>query len=270
MVGVTGSPGVGKSTLVWHLARRAAGAGQRVGVLAVDPTSPLTGGALLGDRIRSEGKPAEEIFFRSVASRGQLGGTARAVRPMLHLLDAAGRDPILLETVGAGQADVAVRHLAHTVVVVTAPGMGDDVQALKAGILEIADILVVNKGDRKNSRQTAAQLEGMLALGREAGSRQAWAVPVLRTTATRGTGLRNLAQQIAAHRRHLAESGQWARRQLEQSEVELEHAVLARLRARLARGDRGLWGDLARRVAERQLDPLTAAEELLSRRERER
>ena len=199
IVGLTGSPGAGKSTLVMQLARELRRREQRIGIVAVDPSSPFTGGAILGDRIRMQelaGDP--NVFIRSMASRGSLGGLAGATRDVVRALDAAGFDTILIETVGAGQAEVEIVRAAQTVIVVTVPGMGDDIQAIKAGILEIADIFVVNKADRPGADQTSAELRMLLSLDEQRHDRQ-WRVPIIKTSATSGEGIAALADSLADH-----------------------------------------------------------------------
>jgi LAO/AO transport system kinase len=197
IVGITGAPGAGKSTLINALLHELALRGRRVAVAAVDPSSPITGGAVLGDRIRmSDAGAAESVFIRSLASRGHLGGLGRTTRHVVDLLDAAGFDIVIVETVGAGQSEVDIATLADTSVVVCPPGLGDDVQAIKAGILEIADVLVVNKGDQPLADRTERDLKDMLHLrARRAG----WPVQVLRTIATTGDGVAKLADALAAH-----------------------------------------------------------------------
>jgi len=199
---------LGKSTLIGQVARAYRARGERVGVLAVDPTSPYSGGALLGDRIRMRdlaGDPG--VFVRSMATRGASGGLSRAVSDAIVVLDAAGYGVILVETVGAGQDEVAIARLAHTVVVVEAPGLGDDIQAIKAGLLEVADVIVVNKGDRDGADQAARFLEAMIE---RVQNKDAWRVSVCQTVALDGTGMAALVDQIEAHRAYLAHSGQWA------------------------------------------------------------
>jgi LAO/AO transport system kinase len=196
VVGVTGAPGVGKSTLLSALIGAYRRQDKKVGVIAVDPSSPISGGAILGDRIRmSEHGADSDVFVRSLASRGHLGGLSRATSRVVDLMDAAGMDIVIVETVGTGQSEVEIMHIAQTVVVVSAPGLGDDIQAVKAGILEIADILVVNKADMPLAGRTVAQLEDAVHLRRGKG----WQVPVLRATATEGQGIDDLIDAIAAH-----------------------------------------------------------------------
>ena len=248
LVGVTGAPGTGKSSLVNQLARhfRQPAEGQsprRVAVVAVDPTSPFTGGAILGDRIRMRdlaGDPG--VFIRSRASRGSLGGIAVATAAIAQVFDAAGFDIILIETVGVGQAEVDIARLAHTTLVVEAPGMGDDIQAIKAGILEIADILVVNKADHPGVDSTERALRGMLelahpvphrfshhgqielvpAIPEPANHEPLWVPPIRRTVATENTGITELIAEIANHRRHLEETGGWKRREKARLQAELD------------------------------------------------
>ena len=274
VIGITGPPGAGKSTLVWALASEYTRRGRRVGVIAVDPSSPLTGGAVLGDRIRMPmGQGPSGIFFRSMASRGQLGGMSRSVRSVVHLLDAFGKDVIIIETVGAGQSDVAVRTIAHTTAVVAVPGLGDDIQMLKAGILEIADVYVVNKADREGADKTAAELEAMLKVGfataqalGETPAPDAWTPPIVRTVATKGAGVGELADAFDEHRRHLRETGRWDAVVRRQAEAELQEALLLRLEGALSAGpvaeERARLIDA---VGRRDIPAFEAADRLLRR-----
>ena len=217
VIGMTGAPGTGKSTLVGHLVAALAESGGRPAVLAVDPSSPLTGGAILGDRIRMDGVAAGRAFIRSMATRGHAGGLALAVPAALRLFEACGYGPLLVETVGVGQVEVDITRTADTTVVMVAPGMGDAVQANKAGLLEVADVLVVNKADRPGADDTRRDLEHMLDLGRLpnlAGLAQDWRPEIIMTTATTGDGADQVQTAIQAHQAHLAETGQLeARRQ---------------------------------------------------------
>ncbi|MDE0163314.1 MAG: methylmalonyl Co-A mutase-associated GTPase MeaB [Acidimicrobiaceae bacterium] len=217
VIGITGAPGTGKSTLVGHLAVEMAGTGGRPAVLAVDPSSPLTGGAILGDRIRMDGVAAGRAFIRSMATRGHAGGLALAVPAALRLFEACGYGPLVVETVGVGQVEVDVTRTADTTVVMMAPGMGDAVQANKAGLLEVADVIVVNKADRPGADDTRRDLEHMLDLGRItglAGAAQHWRPEIIMTTAAAGDGADRVHEAIRAHRAHLAETGRLqARRQ---------------------------------------------------------
>ncbi|MBC7224647.1 MAG: methylmalonyl Co-A mutase-associated GTPase MeaB [Anaerolineae bacterium] len=291
VVGVTGAPGTGKSSLVNALAalyRQGFGGHppRTVGIVAVDPTSPFSGGALLGDRIRMQelaGDPG--VFIRSMATRGSLGGLAWATADVTQVLDAAGFQVIFVETVGAGQAEVDIARTAHTTVVVEVPGMGDDIQAIKAGILEIADIFAVNKADREGADRTAMALEMMLDLN--AGPQrvlhhgqlmvvassaetveegEAWRPPICKTVAIRGQGVEELAQAIEAHRAYLQESGLWQQREEERAaralEVMLQEELLRRI---IAAHPPEAIADLVRQVAQRALDPYTAVHRLLER-----
>ena len=214
IIGMTGAPGTGKSTLVGHLVSQMADAGGQPAVLAVDPSSPLTGGAILGDRIRMDGVAAGRAFIRSMATRGHAGGLALAVPAALRLFEACGYGPLVVETVGVGQVEVDVTRTADTTVVMVAPGMGDAVQANKSGLLEVADVLVVNKADRPGADDTRRDLEHMLDLGRITGLAQDWRPKIIMTTATTGTGSDQVHKAIQAHRAHLTETGQLgARRQ---------------------------------------------------------
>jgi LAO/AO transport system kinase len=263
IVGITGAPGVGKSTLVNALALRWRRAGKTIGIVAVDPTSPFTGGAILGDRIRMQPLGGDAgIFIRSMASRGRLGGVARATGDAVDLIDAAGFDVVIVETVGAGQGEVEIASAAHTTVVIEVPGMGDDVQAIKAGILEIADVFAVNKADREGADATIRQLRAMLHLGGP--PRNGWAPPVLPVVALRDEGIAELAAAIEQHITHLRASERFAALQRQRAahefELVVQEAALERARARLA-GD--AWEALVDRIARREIDPYSAAEELL-------
>lgn len=219
VVGITGAPGVGKSTLVNRLALTLRTTGARVGILAVDPSSPFSGGAILGDRIRMQDSVMDEgVFMRSLATRGHLGGLSRATFGAVTLLDAAGFDYILIETVGAGQSEVEIMQLAHSTIVVLAPGLGDDIQAIKAGILEIGQIFVVNKADRDGADHTARQIRGMLTLGLE---HPDWFPPILKTVAETGEGVEALVDSIQSHRQYLDQSGQWD----QMRESQAEHVI---------------------------------------------
>ena len=255
LVGITGPPGSGKSTLVNALIGEWRRRGRRVGVLAVDPSSPYTRGAILGDRIRMMEHAADrDVFMRSMASRGELGGLAATTWIAAAAMDAAGFDPILVETVGAGQSEVEVARLAETTVVVEVPEMGDEVQAIKAGLLEVADIVVVNKGDRPGADRAARQLRAMLST---AGGRvQRKPPPVMLTTSTTGIGVTELTDAIDRHRAAAREP--IAARDRAEHQVRRALADAAAERAR-TRPD---WEDTIRAVAERTLDPLTAAERL--------
>jgi LAO/AO transport system kinase len=262
IVGVTGAPGTGKSTLVNVLARSMRAQGQTVGIVAVDPTSPFTGGALLGDRVRMRdlaGDPG--IFIRSMATRGSLGGLAQATGDAVKVLDAAGFDVILVETVGVGQAEVDIARTAHTTVVVEAPGLGDEVQALKAGLMEIADVLVVNKADRPGAAQTARALEVTLDLGRSTKGQAGWRPPVLKAIALDGTGVDELLETIGAHRAYLRESGLLVRQERERARADLmsllERELVGRLVERVGVDVLERWVD---RIADREVDAYSAVE----------
>src|SRR6478735_2472087 len=230
ITGLTGPPGVGKSTLTTEMVTRLRSAGRRVAVLAVDPSSPFSGGALLGDRVRM-GEHATDpgVYIRSMSSRGELGGLSAAAPAAADLFSAIGFDDVLVETVGVGQNEIAVMRLADSVVVVLAPGMGDGIQAAKAGILEIADILVVNKSDHDGASGTVRDLKGMLALGRTTGGAAAephrWRIPVLSTVASKADGIDALLDAIAAHREHLDVSGGRAARRRLRAEVAVQAVV---------------------------------------------
>lgn len=259
LVGVTGAPGAGKSTLVTCLALEWRRRGATVGVIAVDPTSPFSGGAVLGDRIRMQALGGDpDVFIRSMASRGRLGGLARATADAAALLDAAGFDVVLIETVGAGQGEVDIARAAQTTIVVEVPGMGDDVQSIKAGMLEIADLFVVNKADREGADKTVRQLRAMLHLApREP---DAWDPPVLTAVATAGQGAAAIVDAAERHLAHLRSSGQAAERARAAAARELSAAVEELARERL---QGPAWEASVERIAAREQDPYSAAEALL-------
>ncbi|MGQ0626391.1 MAG: methylmalonyl Co-A mutase-associated GTPase MeaB [Sporichthyaceae bacterium] len=260
VIGLTGPPGVGKSTTTSALVAAYRGAGRRVGVLAIDPTSPYSGGALLGDRIRmSEHADDDEVFIRSMAARGHLGGLSGAAPQALRVLEAAGCQVVLMETVGVGQSEVEIAAQADTTLVLVAPGMGDGIQAAKAGVLEIADVYVVNKADRDGADQAARQLTHMLAMGTERPG--GWQAPVLKTVASRDEGITELVDTIATHWAHLAAGNELERRRGERAASEIEAIALAAVRARIAASpDRAA---LAAQVVAGDLDPYVAADRLL-------
>jgi LAO/AO transport system kinase len=285
LIGVTGAPGTGKSSLVNQLAQHFRKQEERrVAIVAVDPSSPFTGGAVLGDRVRMRdlaGDPG--VFIRSMASRGSLGGLAGATAGLVQVFDAAGFDIILIETVGAGQAEVDIARLAHTTLVVEAPGLGDDIQAIKAGILEIADILVVNKADRPGVENTLNALKGALELahpvrhvfqhhGRaevveapDSHKYNSWVPPVLKTVATEGTGVAELAEAIRRHAEHLRQSGGWDARDRSRLESELEallqDTLVVRFRDEVSDSR---YQEILEEVFHRELAPLEAVRMLLN------
>jgi LAO/AO transport system kinase len=263
VVGLTGAPGVGKSTITGALVRAYRGEGLRVGVLAVDPTSPFTGGALLGDRVRMQDHATDGgVFIRSMASRGHLGGLSWAAPQALRILDAAGFDVIMIETVGVGQAEVAIASLADTTLVVVAPGMGDSIQAAKAGILEIADIFVVNKSDRPGAQEAIRDLRTMLAMARYGTGD--WKPPIVSTVAAAGTGIDDLVGRLNAHAAWLGESGERDRRRLARAREEVSAIAVAALRERIgALPGESQLEELAAHVASGELDPYTAADKLI-------
>jgi LAO/AO transport system kinase len=265
VVGLTGSPGVGKSTTTSALVRAYRRQGRRVGVLAVDPSSPFSGGALLGDRIRMQEHATDaEVFIRSMASRGHLGGLASATPQAVRVLEAAGCDPILVETVGVGQSEVEVAGEADTTIVLLAPGMGDGIQAAKAGILEIGDLFVVNKADRDGADQTARELRHMISLGpgTEPG---AWRPPVIKVVATREEGVDAVVAAIAEHGQWLADSGALAARRQQRARSEIQGIALAALQARFgAVGGDGALDALSVEVAQGRLDAFTAADRIVA------
>jgi GTPase len=265
VIGLTGAPGVGKSTVtsaLVHAFRSLESAAYRIAVLAVDPSSPFTGGALLGDRIRMQAHATDDdVFIRSMANRGQLGGLAAATPQAIRVLDAAGFDLILVETVGVGQDEVAIASLADSVIVLLAPGMGDAIQAAKAGILEVADLFVVNKADKPDSHQVVRDLRGMIALAeRKEGD---WKTPIVTTVGVKGAGddgIAELVTRLDAHWAWLASTGELQRRRHARAREEITALVFAALRHRLAASR---LDELAGQVADGTLDPFQAADELL-------
>jgi LAO/AO transport system kinase len=269
LIGVTGAPGTGKSTLVNQMAKTLRAQERTVGVVAVDPTSPFSGGALLGDRVRMRdlaGDPG--IFIRSMATRGSLGGLAQATDDVVKILDAAGFDVVLIETVGAGQSEVEIARTAHSTVVIEAPGLGDDVQALKAGLLEIADVLVVNKSDRPEAARTVRALKATLALGRNSNPENGWEPPILQTVALDGTGVPELLAAVAAHRSYLEKSGSWAQRERSRARANLTRVLERELIDQLVQqvGPDALerW---VNRIVAREADVYAAAQALIEGRE---
>jgi LAO/AO transport system kinase len=277
LIGITGSPGTGKSSLVNEivLQYRRLNSEKRVAIIAVDPTSPFSGGAVLGDRVRMRDLSGDEgIFIRSMASRGALGGLARQTAALAQLFDCAGYDLVLIETVGAGQNEVDIVRLAHTTIVVEAPGLGDDIQAIKAGILEIADILVVNKADHPGVEATERALKTMLELangnarykGHHIGELSelavghpasgGWTPPVLRTIATEKTGIQELLDQIEAHRQWLVSTGEWERRERARVETEIHDELHAELLRRWEQdGSKGTYQAVLQKVLRREMSP---------------
>lgn len=260
-VGLTGSPGVGKSSLAAELVKSVRSRDRSVAVLAIDPTSPFTGGALLGDRLRMQTHATDpQVFIRSMATRGHLGGLALAAPEAVRVLDASGAEIILIETVGVGQAEVEVATAADTTLVVVAPGWGDAVQASKAGILEIADVFVVNKADRDGAGETARDLETMLRMGPEL----EWVPPVLRTSTVNEEGIDEVWEAIESHRKHLEAGGELERKRRARLLREVEEMVSVRLKDRAASMlERGAMEDLADDLVARRVDPYRAADILV-------
>jgi LAO/AO transport system kinase len=265
LTGITGAPGTGKSTLVDRLAAHYRRQNEAVGVIAVDPTSPYTGGAILGDRIRMQGHAGDAgMFIRSMATRGFLGGLARATAEVALLLDAAGKHQVLIETVGVGQDEVDIVRLADCVVVVMVPGLGDDIQNMKAGLMEIADVFVVNKSDREGSDRLEQELHAMLSLVMP---REGWHPPVVRTVASESKGIDVLAATIATFRVHFESSGERRKKHVEHWKARLIELVESRLLQRALGGDgsEARLTELAGEVADRKKDPFSAVNEILER-----
>ncbi|NLG20582.1 MAG: methylmalonyl Co-A mutase-associated GTPase MeaB [Actinomycetales bacterium] len=265
VIGLTGSPGVGKSTSTSMLVSGLRGRGLRVGVLAVDPSSPFSGGALLGDRIRMTDHVLDpEVYIRSMASRGHLGGLSWSTPQALRVLDAAGCDVVLVETVGVGQSEVEVAGLADTTLVLLAPGMGDGVQAAKAGILEIGDVFVVNKADREGADNTVRELRHMISLG-DRTEPGLWRPPVVKTIADRGEGLDDVLEALDKHRAWMDDNGELHRRRVRRARSEIEAIAVAQLRERM--GVLGHGEDLAtaaEQVVAGETDPYAAADRVVA------
>jgi LAO/AO transport system kinase len=288
VIGVTGAPGTGKSTLVTALTKAYRAAGKTVAILAVDPTSPFSGGAILGDRIRMRDLSGDSgVFIRSMATRGSLGGLARATRDAIRLMDVAGFDIILVETVGAGQSEVDIALAAKTTLVVDAPGLGDDVQAIKAGILEIADVLVVNKADRPGAKNTVRSLKTMLELGHPGSRSQVvahhgqllrveangvdadesiWLPPIIETVASEEKGIGELIEAIDRHRLYLANNAALTKLERQQIEIELYDRLRDALMARLLQEIPGsVFADVIGRIQAREIDPESAVQAVLAK-----
>jgi LAO/AO transport system kinase len=261
VIGVTGPPGAGKSTLVDMLVTQLRTTGQRVGVLAIDPSSPFTGGAILGDRVRMSRHALDEgVFIRSMGTRGAAGGLSRATFDATAVLDAMGYGTIIVETVGVGQDELDVVSLAHTTIIVTVPGLGDEVQAIKAGLMEAGEVFVINKADREGFEQTRRHLELLLQLRGQRLPPGAWQAPLLSAVAARGEGAAELAAALAAHRQQLQRDGGFERQHARRNEAQF--LLLAR-EAALAQVLRAAPAPLVAAVRERRLDPYTAAAQLL-------
>lgn len=271
VVGFTGSPGVGKSTLVDQLAIRYRQEGKTVGILAVDPTSPFSGGAILGDRIRMQRHFLDPgVFIRSLATRGHFGGLTRSTNDMVNVLDAMGRDIIIIETVGVGQDEVEIANSAHSTVLVTVPGMGDDIQAIKAGIMEIGNIFVVNKADREGSRKTIQELRNLIQLGARRRDEDGWDPIVIETEAVKGRGIDSLFETIRKHRDFLFSGREHKWREALEKRARLQlvealknqafRAVVARLESR---GDS--LDELIARIVRKEADPYSLVQEIIAR-----
>lgn len=277
VIGITGVGGAGKSTLVPLIAEHFANLGEKVAILAVDPSSPITGGAVLGDRIRSMRTPHAGIYFRSIASRGGSGGLATCIADVVRLMSAAGRGIVLVETVGAGQSEVAIREVAHAIVVVTAPGLGDEVQAMKAGILEIGSVLVVNKADQPGAEEAANTLQHVMALAPGAGHMREginepdggfglrWFPPVLKTSALGGAGVDALIDCLRQHRVFLDRSGEYGRLNLARDRARMDQRLRALVLEKVMRRacGNGLWQSVDARLQSGETDPMRAAREMV-------
>ena len=264
VIGVTGVPGSGKSTLVAKLARLIRDGGSRVGIVAIDPSSPFSGGAILGDRIRMADLGLDSgVYIRSMATRGAMGGMARAALDAVDILELAGFDPIIIETVGVGQDEVEIARASHTTVVVSAPGLGDEVQAIKAGMLEIADIHVVSKCDRSDANRTIMDITSMLTMGVKAGAAPEWAIPVVGVSAIQDQGLDELMTALASHRTVAFETDTGRRRQFDIARFRLHKTAENLLLEAFAPTSRALETELAPQLQRRETDPYTLARKLL-------
>lgn len=264
IIGVTGVPGSGKSTLVQALAKAVRTKNAKVGIVAIDPSSPYSGGAIMGDRVRMGQLARDEgTFIRSLATRGALGGLSRACMGCVDVLDAAGFDYVFIETVGVGQDEIDIATAAHTVLVVSAPGLGDGVQAIKAGVLEIADIHVVSKSDKPDAETTQSDLESMMALGAEGRDRRGWEVPVVLTSAETGDGLKTLTDLIGAHKAHLHQSGEMRARLEDIAEMRVLSEVQDQLRELLEKDGRKNLTKYSQKISDREINPGLAAKEIV-------
>ena len=265
IIGITGPSGVGKSTLIEKMIRELRKQGKTVGVVAVDPTSPFSGGAFLGDRIRMQDIATDSgVFIRSMATRNNTGGLAKAARDAVRVFDASGKDVAIVETVGAGQSEVAIVRVAHTVVVVLAPGLGDEIQAIKAGLMEIGDVFVINKADRENANKAVSDIQAALEISSKQGT---WRPLIVKTVALTGEGIAELLDKIDEHRRYLNAGGAEARRR-QMVEMEFIEAVKAKAADYLANElrQKGMLDKVITEILEKKVDPYAAAEKLLAER----
>jgi len=262
IIGITGPGGSGKSTFIEKMIRKYRQKDNTVGVIAVDPTSPFTGGAFLGDRIRMQQLSTDQgVFIRSMATRNYMGGIAKATRDAVKVLDAAGKDIVIVETVGAGQSEVEIIKVAKTVVVLFAPGLGDEIQAIKAGIMEIGDIFVVNKADRENANRAVMDIQAMLQLNNK---KRAWKPPVMKTVALTGEGVPQVVEKIGEHRLFLEKELE-RRRSRDKAEAELVEAIKENLASSIVKElkKEGKFEELLQKILEKEMDPRYAAEKLL-------
>jgi len=264
IIGVTGPPGAGKSTLIEKLVKELRNRGKTVGVVAVDPTSPFSGGAFLGDRVRMQDLSMDAgVYIRSMATRNQLGGLAKATKDAARILDASGKDIVIVETVGAGQSEVEVVKVAHTIIVALAPGLGDDIQAIKAGQMEIGDIFVVNKADRENANKAVSDVEAMLEMGAE---KKGWKPLVIKTSALTGEGIAELLEHVEEHRKYL-KTGAVEERRKERIEDELAEALTQKIAESIVNElkQQKEWRKFTHQILSRQIDPYSAADKLVEK-----